>query len=396
MDQNKRADYSGLSGRPYALFQPKNTRELQDILKANGGSKFRIGGGLSGVSGGAVPFENEIFLETVHFNKIDWYDKNSGIIMVESGVKMSTIADFAENSEWGFEIIPGSKDEATIGGMIACNGGAPMSLKFGKIGAQVLLIEAVLPNGKMIKAGSLSTKKSEGVNIKDIWVGSEGTFGIITKVFLRCTPKLPSLNYYRIEGNFYKLLEIVPNLLKLDPYIIELANENAMLFSSKVKNSVMWVGMAQIIKQSDFPNYQITSQSKEVIKERFVIGHNLQTYKTFIDLDICFPLKTVKSGLQKLEALLNKNELEHVIFGHAGDGNYHIHVFNNDDNDTLQQVLPAFDQILLENEGVISGEHGIGRVHSKRLSVKSTSEEKAVYTALKKYYDPNNQLPNIY
>lgn len=320
MDQNKRADYSGLSGSPHSFFRPKNTKELQDILKANSGSKFRIGGGLSGVSGGAVPFQNEIFLETVHFNKIDWYDKDSGIIMVESGVKMSTIAEFAENSEWGFEIIPGSKDEATIGGMISCNGGSPMSLKFGKIGNHVLQIEAILPNGKMIKAGSLSTKKSEGVNLKDIWVGSEGTFGIITKVFLRCTPKLPDLNYYRIEGEFYKLLEIVPRLLRLDPYFIELANERAMKFSSEVKNSVMWFGTPQILKQTNFPNFQITTHSKEIIKERFVIGHNLQTYKTFIDLDICFPLKNVKSGLQKLEALLKKNELENVIFGHAGMG----------------------------------------------------------------------------
>jgi len=127
-------DHSGLSGYPIEVFTPNNPEELITFLSRNGSSKFRIGAGLSGVSGAAIPKHNEVFIDLSKYKSLEWIDKQEGVFSASAGNTMKEIKTFIESEGWDFPVMPGSLNVATLGGIIACNGGGPYSLKFGKIG----------------------------------------------------------------------------------------------------------------------------------------------------------------------------------------------------------------------------------------------------------------------
>ena len=396
MENFKIADHSGLTIETKHYYKPANTSDLTDFLTKNPTLKLRIGGGLTGVSGGAVPYENEHFIDLKAFNKLSWEDKNAGIVRAEAGVTMKQIQEFVETEGWFFPIMPGMPF-ATIGGLVACNGGGPMSLKYGKIGNYVLGLELVIANGERINVGGTLTKNSEGVDFTKLFVGSEGTLGIITSVFLQCVPKIQEIYYYRIAADsFEEIVDLIPTLLKYAPYLLETAEKEALKFTSKVNESVIWLAVNSPLQLSFSTNYRISEHDQEIMSERFQIGHSLQKYKPFIDLDVSFPMNTSKKAVMELKQLLMHNQLENIVFGHGGNGNWHIHVFFNNDQEKWEQCQQEFDEIIIENKGVISGEHGIGRIHKERFVRKSQPFQKEIYTALKQQLDPNNRFPSLF
>jgi glycolate oxidase len=390
------ADYSGLSGIPIASFTPTSIVELAQYLKANPEASFRIGAGLSGVSGGAVPMPHEHFINLSKLTNISWFDQRAGVLSCEAGTTMRNLLDFVHEGGWDFPVIPGSLDMATVGGMIACNGGGPLTLKFGKIGNYVLSMDILTASGESIIVGGKANKISQGISDKHLWIGSEGSLGIVTNVLLRCIPKLSSLTYYRIAGDSLGvLIDYVPALLKFDPYILELASKEALNFTSKVNEHVLWVAFNNDPEIPKIKDLRVCKENESIIAERFGIGHNLQTYKPFIDLDVSFPLKYASKGILEVRQLLEKHHLEHIVFGHAGDGNYHIHLFFNGDEQQWEAITEAFNAIIIKYEGAFSGEHGIGRIHQHRFNAILPSWNQKVYTALKTCLDPKGQLPSL-
>ena len=387
-------DCSGLLGTPNSIFQPQNPTELRTFLSDHPNLALRIGGGLTGVSGGAVPDAHETYIDLSRCSELSWYDHDSGIVIAEAGATMQSLHDLALEGGWQFPVMPGSKEKATIGGMVACNGGGPLSLKYGKMAHWILGVDIVKPNGEEHRWGGPCTKVSEGCDWKSLIVGSEGTLGIITRVILRCAPSLPSLHHYRFASDdFFALLPLIPSLLQRDAYLIEIADEPALRFSSQAPESVLWTALPSPWT-GELPKgirCQISEPSQ--LDERFAIGYGLQDYKRFIDLDVCFPVKNACSALRQLQGWFDLHQFEHVFFGHAGDGNYHIHVFFNDDVEKWQGLCPEFDAMVRHFEGHLSGEHGIGKIHRNRLNRPVESIESAAYIALKNVLDPAGQLP---
>ena len=389
-------DYSGLSGIPLEVFSPTSAEHLSEFLIQNPSKSFRIGAGRSGVSGGAVPLPHECYLDVSGLKQLHWYDEASGIVRCEAGVTLDRLLAFIQASAWDFPVIPGSKHEATVGGMVACHGGGPLSLKYGKIGNYILALDVVLANGEKIQCGGTATKISQGIQDNSIWIGSEGTLGIITSIMLKCIPKMPPLRYFRIAAQeFSALLELVPNLLQFDPYLLEIANQDALHFSSKAKEHVIWAAFLSNPPLVTNPLFTVHEATSDVLHERFSIGHNLQAYKPFVDLDVSFPVKVAAKAILALMQLLREKSLEHIVFGHGGDGNYHIHVFFDDNLQAWDQVQIEFDNIINLHHGFISGEHGIGRIHKHRLAQQISPWRKKIYLALKSCLDPNHQLPSF-
>ena len=389
-------DHSGLSAIPISIFEPTNISELEAYLKQNSGSNYRIGAGLTGVNGGAVPDQNEIFINLKKLNKISWFDQDSGTLVAEAGVTMAEIQKFTNKSDWFFPVIPGSLNKATIGGMIACNGGGPFSLKYGKIENFVLGLNILTAKGQNIQVGGYATKISQGINSKGIWIGSEGTLGFICCVVLKCVPPLRKLSYYRIAtDNFSNLLKLVPKLLKSNPYLLEVAEKDALRFSSQADEHVLWIATDGILPSNMDEIYRVTTHDESILDERFNIGRNLQEYKPFIDLDVSFPVCHVNQAIQELKELLVKSEIENIIFGHGGDGNYHIHIFQNNSGLKWENIQVEFDEIVTSYFGQISGEHGIGKVHKARFQQMIKNEDKMIYQSLKKVLDIDFQLPSL-
>jgi FAD/FMN-containing dehydrogenase len=391
-------DHSGLSGTPTEIFIPNNSVELISFLSKNRSSKFRIGAGLSGVSGAAVPKHNEIFIDFSKYKSLKWIDKREGVFSAAAGNTMREIKNFVESEGWNFPIIPGSMDRATIGGIIACNGGGPYSLKFGKIGHYIRGIDVIKTDGGMLKLGSKCKKISEGPDFTKLFIGSEGTLGFISQVILSCE-NLPEIEMFRISHpSFNVLIDSISDFLKYSPIYLEMAEQDALRFSSKVSESVMWLGVEKgtEINLKKHTQFKIEVRPNTDISERFDIGFNLQNYKMFIDLDISFPLLNTSSLLYELKILLNEHKFESAFFGHAGDGNWHIHVFYDNSNPINDILIDAFDAILLKYEGHISGEHGIGEVHKKRLIKIKDKYYQDLYISIKSHLDPYFQLPSLF
>jgi FAD/FMN-containing dehydrogenase len=391
-------DYSGFSGIPLNVFSPTNPSDLISFLKMNKKSKFRIGAGLSGVSGAAVPKKNELYIDFSSFKSLHWIDESEGVFSSAAGNSMREIKDFVEAKGWDFPVLPGSLEMATLGGMIACNGGGPYSLKYGKINRFIRGIEIIKVNGEQLTFGSQCKKISEGPDFTNLFIGSEGTLGFISKAVLSCT-RIPEIELFRISHPSFKILtEEIPEFLKYSPIYLEMAEPDAMRFSSKVNESVIWLGVEKEteINLKKHQQFKIEIRPNTDISERFDIGFNIQGYRKFIDLDISFPLRNTSFLLSELKVLLDKNKLESAFFGHAGDGNWHIHVFHDESNKLEDKIIEEFDVILKKYDGHISGEHGIGEIHKKRFIKMKDKSQQELYKSIKLHLDPSFQLPSLY
>ena len=391
-------DYSGFSGIPLNVFSPTSPSDLISFLKTNKKSKFRIGAGLSGVSGAAVPKKNELYIDFSSFKSLHWIDESEGVFSSAAGNSMREIKDFVEAKGWDFPVLPGSLDIATLGGMIACNGGGPYSLKYGKINRFIRGIEIIKVNGEPLTFGSQCKKISEGPDFSNLFIGSEGTLGFISQAILSCM-HIPEIEMYRIShSSFSDLTNAIPDFLNYSPIFLEMAEPDALRFSSKVNESVIWLGVEKgtEISMKKHNQFKIKVRPNTDISERFDIGFNLQDFKKFIDLDISFPLRNTSSLLYELKALLNKHKLESAFFGHAGDGNWHIHVFYDDSNPINDLLIDEFDAILSKYDGHISGEHGIGEVHKTRFIKMKDKFYQELYMTMKSHFDPYFQLPSLF
>ena len=391
-------DHSGLSGYPIEVFTPNNPEELISFLSRNRSSKFRIGAGLSGVSGAAIPKHNEIFIDLSKYKLIEWIDKREGVFSAAAGNTMKEIKTFIESEGWGFPVMPGSLDVATLGGIIACNGGGPYSLKFGKIGRFIRGLEVIQTDGTKLRFGSQTKKISEGPDFTKLFIGSEGTLGFISKAILSCT-HLPEIEMFRIShSSFNELTNAIPDFLMYNPIYLEMAEPDALRFSSKVSESVIWLGVEKgtEITFKKHNKFKIEVRPNTDISERFDIGYNLQDYKKFIDLDISFPLKNTTNLLTELKSLLKRKQLESAFFGHAGDGNWHIHVFHEQFENIKEEVIEEFDMLLKKHDGHISGEHGIGEIHKNRFIKMKDKSHQDLYKSIKSHLDPDFQLPSLY
>lgn len=391
-------DHSGLSGTPLSVFSPKNAEELILFLKTNSKSKFRIGAGLSGVCGAAVPKSNEIYIDFSKYKSLEWIDKRVGIFSASAGNTMEEIKDFVESEGWSFPVMPGSLKMATLGGMIAFNGGGPYSLKYGKIGSFVKKLEIITTTGSTCNFGSECKKISEGPDFTKLFIGSEGTIGFICKAILSCV-RLPKMELLRISHpSFSELTNVISDFLIYNPIYLEMAEPDALRFSSKVQESVIWLGVEKgtNIDFGAHKQFKIEKVENEKISERFDIGFKLQDHKKFIDLDISFPLRNTSNLLSELKNLLIGHHLESAFFGHAGDGNWHIHVFYDDSNPIQEIFFEAFDTILRKYQGHISGEHGIGEIHKKRFIQSTDKIYQEIYKSIKSHFDPDFQLPSLF
>ena len=391
-------DYSGFSGIPLNVFSPTSPSDLISFLKTNKKSKFRIGAGLSGVSGAAVPKKNELYIDFSSFKSLHWIDESEGVFSSAAGNSMREIKDFVEAKGWDFPVLPGSLDIATLGGMIACNGGGPYSLKYGKINRFIRGIEIIKVNGEPLTFGSQCKKISEGPDFTNLFIGSEGTLGFISQAILSCK-HIPEIEMYRIShSSFSDLTNAIPDFLNYSPIFLEMAEPDALRFSSKVNESVIWLGVEKgtEISMKKHNQFKIEVRPNTDISERFDIGYNLQDYKKFIDLDISFPLKNTTNLLTELKSLLKRKQLESAFFGHAGDGNWHIHVFHEQFENIKEEVIEEFDMLLNKHDGHISGEHGIGEIHKNRFIKMKDKSHQDLYKSIKSYLDPDFQLPSLY
>jgi FAD/FMN-containing dehydrogenase len=415
---------------PRALMRPSSTQQLSDAMKIchHAGQPVVPQGGRTGLVGGQVAQSNEIIVSLERMNSIEELDPVSRTMTVQAGVALQTIQQAAEDKELMFPLDLGARGTATIGGNIATNAGGNRVLRFGMAREMVLGLEAVLADGTIISSMHSVIKNNTGYDLKQLFIGSEGTLGIVTRAVLRLRPGARSRNTALVAVSQFE------NLIEL------LARADSALGGSMSSFEVMWNNFYNYVSDhgdrhrqplpGDYPYYVIIEamgadqQADDLrfgsaMEELFTSGlvddavlaksHSeresiweirddvdvlLALYPVFT-FDISVPLRQMESYVTEIQSQFKQAwpEQRNFVFGHLGDGNIHVIVaMGSDSADARAEVEGIVYGALRGRGGVISAEHGIGLEKKAHLDISRTPEEIALMQTLKKALDPKNIL----
>jgi FAD/FMN-containing dehydrogenase len=383
-------------GQAIAVVKPQTTEQIVRLIKLCQSDNVSIipQGGNTSLSGASIPSNkpnaNQIILNLSLMNKILSVDKEDNSITVEAGCTLAQIINQAEAHDRYFPLSIASKDSCQIGGNIATNAGGIHVVKYGMIRDMVLGLEAVLPNGEIFNGLNNLRKNNSYLDLKQLFIGSEGTLGIITKAILKLYPKPPgyitgliaaknishtieilnclsahfSICAFEIIGKTVQEIyntHFTANKFPLnDDWLIlfelETNNEdNALEIISNVLNDLPVVICDSVASQ----------QSLWQIRESLPLAEKL--HGLAVKHDISLPISKIEQFIWLNEENIKSHypDAQIIIFGHLGDGNLHYNVQLKTAEETIGEEVRINEIVytdVLNLGGSISAEHGIGQL----------------------------------
>lgn len=422
-------------GHTRLVLRPKSTEEVSKVLKYCNDNMLAVvpQGGNSGLVGGSVPVFDEIVLSTSRMNKIRSFDDVSGILVVDGGVILEVADNYLAEHNHIFPLDLGAKGSCQIGGNVATNAGGLRLLRYGTLHGNVLGIEAVLPDGTIVDDLSKLRKNNTGYDIKQLFIGGEGTIGIITGVSIVCPQRSKAVNvaYFGLPSfehvqkaykeakiqlgeilSAFELMdsqsqdfvhEVTGNKRPLEgehPFfcLIETSGSNAEHDQEKVEKFLEHVMGEEIV--SDGVVAQDETQVKALWRWREgiteAIGHYGGTYK--YDLSIPLPelYKLVEETRERLheKGLIGDDEsfpaLGVVGYGHMGDSNLHLNVpVRRYTKEVEKAIEPWVYEWIQKRNGSISAEHGLGLAKKNYIGYSRSETMIGLMKQIKNLYDRN-------
>lgn len=414
-----------------ALLLPETTAQLSQMLKIcfeNDQAVVPMGG-LTAVTDSNKVSENEIGISMERMNKIEEINTTNKTATVEAGVVLQTLQDEAAKNDLLFALNLGAKGSCMIGGNIATNAGGLEAVRYGVMRNLVLGLEAVLMDGTVISSMNKMIKNNAGYDLKQLFIGSEGTLGIVTKAVVKLD-ELPTstetafiafdsfekaskllqiakrdlhnqLNSYELFWNdYYTLMTSEPSnyrppLSQDYPFyvLMEVKGQNPdqdqidfeKFLTNNMENGLI-TDAVPAMSSSDHEWFWGIRESVELV----FIKHP----KAFL-FDVSLPisemdqyLKTITKDVQAIWSDANI-----YTFGHMADGNLHLYINCGDNEEsTKQKLLDTVFAPLTDINGSITAEHGIGLEKKNWLSLCRTDNEIALMKTIKKALDPKNLL----
>jgi glycolate oxidase len=380
----------------------------------------------TGLSGGCVPLYNGIVLSLEKMNRIKRIDLNNLAAVVEPGVSLTQLDEELNQHNLHYPIHIGDMS-ATIGGNIATNAGGLNAVKFGVTRNNVLGLEAVLSSGKIIHTGGEYIKCTTGYDFTQLLIGSEGTLAVITEIILKLLPKPTSREIMFVPyANLQNAIDTVPELLKLKtvPTGIEFIDNDAIqIVEEYMEIEVPYheqPAFLMIIMEGDSYDNIIGyfSEIGDICRKHgaveVLIPDDERAKRKLIDIrekiqpaikkagksdlvDAVVPRSEIARFVYKVKEISREYGIPIITFGHAGDGNVHLHpICSGIDEKEWAKRMPAVMQEIYKASvalgGTISGEHGIGMEKKKYLSLAMDKERIQLMKEIKMIFDPNNIL----
>lgn len=409
---------------PIAVAFPTSTEQVVALVKLANTHHFPFvaRGAGTGLSGGALALDGGLIIEMNRMNKILELDYVNQRAVVQPGLVNLHLSLAAADAGYYYAPDPSSQGSCTIGGNVAENSGGPHTLKYGVTTNHVLGLKVVLPTGDIVHLGG-PTLDTPGYDLTGLFVGSEGTFGIVTEITVRLMRKSEAVK--TILGSFATIddasntvsgiiaagivpaaLEMMDNLtiqaveaatgagLPLDAgavLLIELDGIAAGMEEDAAR-------IAEVCNQHGCLNVRVAKDEAERAllwkgrKEAFgAIGRLTPNYYTH---DGVIPRTRLPEALQRLLAISHKHKLRIANVFHAGDGNLHpLVLYNEKDADELERTHKAGEDILrtcVELGGVLSGEHGIGLEKKNCMPWLFSDDDLEVMHAVRRVFNPDN------
>ncbi|WP_344863187.1 FAD-binding oxidoreductase [Amycolatopsis ultiminotia] len=413
-------------GKPLAVVLPSDTAGVQAVVRACAEAEVPIvpRGAGSGLSGAANAIDGCVVLVLTKLDQIVEVDAGNRLAVVQPGVVNLDFRAAVEKHGLFYPPDPSSYDWCTIGGNLATNAGGLCCVKYGVTTDSVLGLEVVLADGSVLNTGRRTVKGVAGYDLTKLFIGSEGTLGVITKatVALRPLPQAPA-TFVAGFSTAEAAGEAVARAVRegLVPSLLEIMDAASIKASETYLNTDLGAGsdcQALLLGQSDSGGEvarrelaaleQICNdcgadlayatddleEGKLLLQARRVVLTALETYGIWLTDDVCVPRTRIAELIRGCERISEKVGLKIAVVGHAGDGNMHpTIVYSPDSADEFARAQQAFDEILevgLSLGGTVTGEHGVGKIKREWLAREIGPVGVRVHRQIKQALDPEN------
>ncbi len=428
-DELKQVSHDGLKiqGSLSAFIKVEKAEQVGEVLSLADQYEIPITtrGAGSSLTGAATPIYGGWVLDLSALNKFE-IDEENQLARCQPGVVVSDLQEEVGKLGLFYPPDPSSKDFCTIGGNVACNAGGLRCVKYGVTRDYVMALSGYMANGKKVRWGRGTRKFATGYNLRDLWIGSEGTLGVVTEATLRLVGKpagritflaafeedfealsaplalsrigikasiLEYMDKWTINclqkyvgKEVFKGLEPRPVLLiELDGSIAEIS-EQSILLGQWLKESALDYRVAENEKDAE-ELWEVRRQGSSSMK---------QLARTKLNEDVVVPLNRQIELVEFVEGLRRESALKIGVFGHCGDGNLHVNFMYDEENvEETSRAVDALSQLMskvISLDGAISGEHGIGLAKTPFVREQFNDAELGVMKAIKSTLDPKGIL----
>lgn len=433
------------SGNAKVVLKPKSTDEVSKIVKYCYEKRIAIcpQGGNTGLVGGSVPVYDEVVLTTEGMGGIREFDEVSGILTADAGAILENLSNFLGEQGYMMPLDLGAKGSCHIGGNVATNAGGLRLLRYGSLHGSVLGMEVVLPDEKGTvlsinmpgeKAGPLR-KDNTGYDLKQLFIGSEGTIGIITGISIM-TPRLPSAynvavlsipDFASVQTVFRETRAALGEILSAFEFfdqeglelVLEHTGQKAPFESEPEGGKGFYVLIETSGSNKDHDDEKLGSLLETLLENGTIADGVLAQDETqaqslwslreslpeacgklgkVYKYDLSMPVKDmyslVEEGRERFGGLLKDGLIKRVVgFGHIGDGNLHFNVVAGDWNKTVADAIePWVYEATAQRNGSISAEHGLGQMKAPYLGYSKSDASIAIMRQIKTLFDPREIL----
>lgn len=398
-----------------ALVQWARERHVPIITRGTG----------TGLAGGCVPVPGGLVIALSHFDKILEFDRANLCLLTEPGVPTQEISTLVEAQGLFYPPDPSSMKISTIGGNVANNSGGLRGLKYGVTRDYVMGLEVVLANGDVVWLGSKCVKDVAGLSLKDLFIGSEGVLGIITKILLKLIPKPPArrtllATYPSLEKAAQAVADIIAHpvipctLEFLDRHTIRAVEDFAQVGLPVDAEAILLMesdghpaqvaeeasAMEEIARRAGALEVKTASSPEEGLRlataRRSAFSALARIRPTTILEDVTVPRSELPALVRRIEEIARQHNVQVGVFGHFGDGNVHPTFLTDErDEEEMKRVEAALAETMdaaIALGGTITGEHGIGLAKKPYLPHQFSAADMALLAAVKQSLDPANLL----
>ncbi|GAA4643520.1 FAD-binding oxidoreductase [Pontixanthobacter gangjinensis] len=425
------------SGSALALASPANTDQVSDLVKLCAKHNIAIvpQGGNSGMSGGATPdmTGTSIILSLRRMNAIRQFDADTRSITCDAGVILQHLHEAAEAERLRFPLTLGGKGSATIGGLISTNAGGTQVLRHGTMRAQVMGLEAVLPDGQIFNSLTPLKKDNRGFDLKQLLIGSEGTLGIVTGATLRLLPEIAGrcVLWAGLDSliDARKLLLACEKMVgeRLEGFEVMPAHSLAAVLDhlpaarSPLQSAHNWNALIELVGTEDTiaslpdlaENFLSIALEKGIISDATIAANEAQAEQFWLLRDSISPAERaigpamqhdISVPVERMAEFVTETvpEVESrfpgttaIAFGHLGDGNVHYHVLAPagairgmwEENEG-KEISSFVHDLVTQWGGSISAEHGIGQMKVMELGRLGDPASLSILRSVKEALDP--------
>jgi len=373
----------------------------------------------------SVPAKGGIVLDLNRMNKILAISIEDRLAVVQPGVVYASLESALAPYGFFFPPDPASGKVSTLGGNVATNAGGVKGAKYGTTRDYVLGLQVVLPDGRIMRTGSKAIKSVSGYDLTRLFVGSEGTLGVVTEIILKINPKPRATStalatFDNLEDAGHAVTEIMHSGIL--PSVLEiLGRETLVAINQNTDLNLPEVDAMLLVETDGYTSGETEYQMKKILdifkknhaqevkeakseaevtelwkarKSAYAVLARIKTH--FVLEDVTVPIGKVAKMLRGVNEIAKKYNLQIATFGHAGDGNLHPQIlYDGYDPDQVKRMEAASGELFnlaMSLEGTLTGEHGIGLSKARYMTREHDPAAMDVMRSLKRMFDPNNIL----